>query len=158
MNIRNGKLNEYKPIKFINNKYVVSWGLEKITEDQYKWYYFVTTKKPSITDIKKTIETYINSITKNLIENEFYWNNMKIKLTIENQIDYKLLFDVTTLQNGANLPEKVKFKVNNETLYYEIESIDEFKDFIITMTNYIRVCVNNSRDLKESINYSEYLI
>lgn len=158
MNIQQGKLENYKPIKFIKNKYIISWGLEKIDENQYKWYYFILNNKPSINDIKKTINNYVNNVTKNNIENYFYWNDMHIKLTIEDQMDYKLLFDVTMLQDGANLPEKIKFKVNNENIYYEIDSIEEFKDFIIKMTNHIRKCVNNSRNIKESVDYSKFIL
>jgi len=158
MNIKQGNLNEFKPINYINNKYIISWGLKEIGNDTYEWKYFIIDKKPSVGYIKNTITGYVNEMTKKLIENGFYWNKMNIKLTLENQIDYKLLFDTTMLLDGSNLPEKIKFKVNGENIYYEIESIEEFKDFIIKMNNHIRNCVKTGYDIKESINYDEYKI
>lgn len=162
MNINIGKLNEFKAINYVNNKYIVNWGLSKVNnnpdDDTYKWYYFILTHKPSIVEIKDTINTYINEQIKKAITENFIWNGMKIKLSLENQIDYKLLFDTTMIQNGTNLPEKLKFKSNGETIYYEIDNIDEFKDFIIQMNNHIRNCVKIGYDMKESIHYEEYVI
>jgi len=162
MNINIGKLSQFKTINYVNNKYIVSWGLEKVNnnpeDDTYKWYYFILTHKPSIVEIKDTINAYINELVKKSITENFIWSGMKIKLSIENQIDYKLLFDITMLQNGENLPEKLKFKSNGETIYYEIDNIDEFKDFIIQMNNHIRNCVKIGYDMKESIHYEEYVI
>lgn len=162
MNINIGKLNQFKTINYVNNKYVISWGLEKMNDnpedDTYKWNYFILDHKPAIPEIKDIINNYINEKIKKSIEENYYWNNMRIKLSLENQIDYKLLFDTTILQEGANLPEKLKFKINGENIYYEIESIDEFKDFIINMNNHIRNCVKIGYNMKESINYEEYVI
>lgn len=162
MNINIGKLSQFKTINYVNNKYIVSWGLEKVNnnpeDDTYKWYYFILTHKPSIVEIKEIINAYINELIKKSITENFIWNGMKIKLSIENQIDYKLLFDITMLQNGENLPEKLKFKSNGEIIYYEIDNIDEFKDFIIQMNNHIRNCVKIGYDMKESIHYEEYVI
>lgn len=158
MNIQTGKLNDFKPINYINNKYVISWGLEQLDENSYKWKYFIMNKKPTLVDIKNEINSYVNEKTRKAIETQFYWNDMNIKLTLENQIDYKLLFDTTMLQDGSNLPEKLKFKVKNENIYYEIESIEEFKDFIIKMNNHIRYCIQVGYNIKESINYEEYKI
>lgn len=160
MNITTGKLNQFKAINYVNNKYVVNWGLEKANndpeDDTYKWNYFILDHKPYIPEIKDIINSEINDRVKKTIENNFFWNGMKIKLTLENQIDYKLLFDVTMLQEGANLPEKLKFKVNGENIYYDMDSLDEFKDFIINMNNHIRNCIKVGYNAKESINYEEY--
>jgi len=156
MNINIGKLSDYKPVNFVNNKYVISWGLEKIDEDSYKWKYFLVDQKPTVYQVKDIINKYVNEEVKKSIETQFYWNSMNIKLSMENQIDYKLLFDVTMLQEGANLPEKLKFKVNGENIYYEIDSLEEFKDFIIAMNKHIRKCVQIGYNIKESINYEEY--
>ena len=160
MNITSGKLSQFKAINYVNNKYVVNWGLEKANDDPkddtYKWNYFILDHKPFIPEIKDIINGDINTKVRKSIENNFYWNGMKIKLSLENQIDYKLLFDVTMLQDGSNLPEKLKFKVNGETIYYDIESLEEFKDFIINMNNHIRNCIKIGYKMKESINYEEY--
>lgn len=160
MNTTNGNINEFKPLKYNDktNKYIVSWGLKNIGGDNYTWNYEIFNKKPSISIIKKTIVNYINSLTKSCIENRFKWNGMSINLTIENQIDYKLLFDTTSLLDGSNLPEKVKFKIDGENIYYTFETIDDMKDFIIAMNNHIRMCLETGNNMKEEINYEDYTL
>ena len=73
-------------------------------------------------------------------------------------IDYKLLFDATMLQDGKNLPEVLKFKINDENVYYEITSIDEFKDLILSINEHIRKSLKYGNDLKDSIEYYDYKI
>ena len=160
MNTTNGYINQFKPLIYNDksNKYIVSWGLENIGGNNYKWNYEIFNTKPSIADIKKTITNYINSRTRYCIENKFRWNDMSIDLTIENQIDYKLLFDTTSLLEGSNLPEKVKFKINGEFIYYTFETIDDMKDFIIAMNNHIRACLEVGNKAKEEINYDDYVL
>ena len=83
---------------------------------------------------------------------------MSIYLSIENQIDYKLLFDTTTLLEGSNLPTKVKFKINGESIYYNFETIEDMKDFIISMNNHIRKCLEVGNEAKDEINYNDYIL
>ena len=156
MQINIGKIEDYKPIKFINGKYVISWGLVNSEESAPKWYYFIKDYKPSIFDIKNEIESYINECTKNNIINNFRWNNMSIALTLEDQLDYKLLFDITMLKDGDNLPETVKFKYKNQNIFYTFESLDEMKEFIIEMNDHIRRCILFGNEWKESIDYTVY--
>jgi hypothetical protein len=160
MNITNGSKNQFKPLMYNDksNKYIVSWGLKNIGDDNYQWNYEIFNQKPSLDIIKNTITGYINNQTKYNIENRFRWNNMSINLTIENQIDYKLLFDTTVLLDGSNLPEKIKFKINGKNIYYTFETIDDMKDFIIAMNNHIRECLEVGNNLKEEINYNDYIL
>ena len=155
MQINIGKIEDYKPIKFVNNKYIISWGLSD-KESAPKWYYFIKDYKPSIYDIKYEIESYINERTKNNIINNFKWNNMAIHLSLENQLNYKLLFDVTMLEDGNNLPQTIKFKYRKENIFYTFETLEEMKSFIIAMNNHIRKCILEGNELKESIDYSVY--
>ena len=160
MNTTNGYISQFKPLIYNDksNKYIVSWGLTNIGGINYKWNYEIFDKKPSINTIKKTINNYINSQTRYCIENKFRWNDMSIYLSIENQIDYKLLFDTTTLLEGSNLPAKVKFKINGESIYYNFETIEDMKDFIIAMNNHIRACLEVGNKAKEEINYDDYVL
>lgn len=158
MQITIGNINEYKPIKFINNKYVINWGLNNVNNENGQWYYFITDKKPSVYEIKTVIESFINQETNNNIINHFKWNDMKIDLTLEDQMNYKLLFDISLLNDGSNLPEQVKFKINGKTVFYSFETLDDIKSFITEMYNHIRNCILQGNNLKESINYDDYNI
>lgn len=156
MNFVTDNIDKYTPIKKVNGKYIVSWGLTKNNNDTYTWKYYITNRKPTPETIKEEINTYINENVKKSIINDFTWNGMKVYLSLENQIDYKLLFDITLLQDGTNLPEVIKLKQGKETVHYSIESVEEFKDFMLSMNRHIRECLKQGRELKESIDYSEY--
>jgi hypothetical protein len=160
MNTKIGSLNEFKPIIYNDKskKYIISWGLKNVGDENYQWNYEIVKNKPSLNDIKNIINTAINKQTRYCIENKFRWNNMAIGLTIENQIDYKLLFDTTILLNGSNLPEKAKFKANNETIYYSFETVEDMKDFMIALNNHIRACLNAGYKAKDAINYDDYIL
>ena len=158
MNTIIGNLKQYKPITH-NEKtksYIVSWGLKNIGGNNYQWNYKIFTSKPSLSTIKDTINSSINEKTKSYIINNFRWNGMSIYLSLENQIDYTLLFNTTLLLEGSNLPEQVKFKVNGENVYYTFETIDDMKDFVIAMNKHIRMHIANGNKAKEEINYDEY--
>ena len=152
-----GKLEQYKAVKHINDKYIICWGLTHHGKDIYSWNYASLTYKPSIDKIKDIINSYYNELTKTNIENNFKWNGMNIFLSIENQIDYKLLFDTTVLLNGKNLPEDVKFKIGKNNFYYTFEDIDDMKDLIVAMNNHIRKYLKEGYKLKESIDYEDYI-
>ena len=158
MNTTTGNLTQYKPITYNEKtkKYIVSWGLRNVGGENYQWNYKLFNSKPSLNVIKETINSAINEKTKSYIMNNFRWNGMSIYLSIENQIDYTLLFNTTLLMDGSNLPEQIKFKVNGENIYYSFETIDDMKDFIIAMNNHIRTYIANGNKAKEEINYDEY--
>lgn len=156
MNFVTNNIDQYTPIKKVNGKYVISWGLKELGNNQGQWYYFILDKKPTKEIIKQHINQYINENVRKSIENNFIWNNLKVSLTIEDQIDINLLFNITNLQNGENLPETIKLKQGKETIYYNIETLDEFKDLLICMNKHIRKCLNQSNELKDSIDYKQY--
>lgn len=160
MNIGSGTLNSFNPIIYNpkTKKYIVSWGLKNIGGDNYKWNYEIFSSKPSLDLIKSTIIGFINTQTKNCIENKFKWNDMYIKLSIEKQIDYTLLYNTTKIQNGSNLPEKVKFKINEENVYYTFENIEDMENFIVAMNDHIRKCLEVGNNAKESIKFEDYII
>ena len=156
MNYTTGNIDQYTPISKKNNKYIVNWGLKDKGNGIGEWYYFIEDKKPSKYLIEQKIKEYVNSVIKESIQNKFRWNGMKIDLSIEDQLDLSLLFNITMLQDGENLPEQIKVKQNGETIYYQIDSLDEFKDLIIEMNKHIRNCLKQSHELKDSIDYSQY--
>lgn len=158
VNNKTGNINDFKPIVKINdNKYVISWGLSNAYEDIYNWNYFTLDYKPSIKQLKDIIETYINENTKYSIVNNFYWNGMQIYLSVEKQLNYKLLYEITKIKNGDNLPVSLKFSINRTPYYYTFETISDLEDFIINMYEHISQCLMKGNSIKESIDYDLYI-
>ena len=150
--IETGSFNKYIPLSQIKNgKYKISWELEEINSGMYKWKYTIVDSKPSLSFVKTLIEDSINNDIKNVIVNGFYWNDMHIYLTVEHQLDYKLLYDSTMILDGTNLPENARFEVNGKPIIYKFKSIDDLQDFILCMNEHIRKCINAGYERKEKI-------
>jgi len=155
--IETGKKEEFYPIKKIKDSlYKISWDLKNIGGSEYSWKYCTMNYIPSINNIKKIIEDDINKYIQNSIINKFYWNDMKVNLEIDNQIDYKLLYDSSIILDGENLPEIVKFKKNNEDIYYEFTSLEDLQDFILCMNEHIRKYIKLGYEKKNAVNYLDY--
>lgn len=155
--IETGSFNAYKPISQTKNgKCKISWELESINSGLYKWKSIIVDTKPSLASIKNLIEDSINEDIKNAIVNGFYWNDMHIYLTVEHQLDYKLLYDSTMILDGTNLPENARFEVNGKPFIYKFKTIDDLQDFILCMNEHIRKCINKGYERKEKIEYSDY--
>lgn len=71
MNFVTDNIDKYTPIKKVNGKYIVSWGLTKNNNDTYTWKYYITDRKPTPETIKEEINTYINENVKKSIINDF---------------------------------------------------------------------------------------
>lgn len=154
--IETGTIDQYYPLKKINNKYKLSWNLQNSGGYLYSWKYCILDNMPSIDKIKQIIESDINNTTTKKIINQFVWNNMRINLSIEHQFDYKLLYDSSIILGGENLPEIVKFSDKGNDIYYEFTSLEDLQDFILCMNDHIRKCIKDGYEKKSSINYLDY--
>lgn len=115
--------------------------------------------KPSEEELKKDLETLINSITDQSILNGFVWNNIPVYLSTENQINFKAVYDLTVQTSGKTLP--IRFKLGEDSdgnaVYYNFTDIDTFTDFYSKAVTYITDCINAGWVKKDSINYNKLL-
>jgi hypothetical protein len=104
------------------------------------------------------IYNYYNALVEEDIICGFEWNGMKAWLTNENQFNYKALYDLTIQTNGSNLPLTVKFGTTDNSIYYEFKSVDELKDFYLSMIEHIQNSLKKGWEKKDSINWKNYVI
>lgn len=140
----------------IYTRYLVSW--RKDTTDTNNIVTFVGEifkHKPSIKEIKEVINNYYNKLFQEKIIQGFKWKDYDIGLSIENQINYKSLYDL--IENKSLVkPPTIRVYKEDEATYYQFESLQEFKDFYVAMIDHIKSVLESCWLTKDNINYKEY--
>lgn len=88
------------------------------------------THKPTADEIKNIIINQINKRVDEDILNGFKWNGITVYLSTENQLNFKVVYDMAE-RSAETLP--VKFKLgedeNGVPQYYEFTTIEDLRDF-----------------------------
>ena len=85
-------------------KYRMRWDIQPYEDNIITFLETEFTHKPTMSEIKDTILSWINSKTNERILSGFYWKDMLIWLSTENQLNYKVAYDLATQTEGVNLP------------------------------------------------------
>lgn len=148
--IKNGKI-EKTPIKIETEKEVEENGIKK----QIKNYKFTTDEKtileagyeiyiPAQVSVEKLVEasnSFINKQTDQKILNDFIYNNNEFYLSMENQFNFKNLYD---LRNQRKYPVTVKTK----TGFMELKTPEEVESFYLAGVIFIENCLTEGWKLK----------
>lgn len=142
------------------NKYRVRWDVKPSSDEgNPQGVTFLETEfthKPTMSEIKDTILSWINSKTNERILSGFYWKDMLIWLSTENQLNYKVAYDLATQTEGVNLPVTFKFGNTENPVYYTFTSMDELTDFYVKATIHINEQLSIGWKEKDAIDWSEY--
>ena len=156
-----GKINYYTLVRKEENRTIISYGFEEISETDATWYevYFYKKKDgiPTLKMAKDGIEKDINDQTDEKILNGLVWNDMPVYLSKENQFNFKSAFDRAVQTNGANMP--VKFKLgeqDGEPVYHTFTELSELTDFYDAASLHILTCLNEGWARKDGIDWDEY--
>lgn len=143
--------------KLKNGRFVKTDEIVDTNECTFK--YVVFNSKPSVKEIRETIEEYVNSNVSNKIINGFVYDGKKINLSKENQMNYKAAYDLAVQTNGANLPYKIKTSsLNGSTAQYIVfNTLEEISTFYLGMNEHINKCLEKGWETKDSIDYSIYV-
>lgn len=146
-------------IQFINpiyNRWLVSWRKDTTdTNDNVTFVAEIFDHKPNINEIKDAIESYYNQIVQEKIRQEFKWKEYNIWLSLENQINYKSIYDLIENKTLEKPPIIKVYKELKDT-YYQFESLQEFKDFYSAVNLFIKNTLESYWWIKDNIKYDEY--
>lgn len=107
-------------------------------------------------NLKDLLLTALNRETQNKIISGFVWRDMKVWLSIENQMNYKNNYDLAISTNGDILPVTFKFGNDDEPVYYQFNRIEDLEEFYIAMNTHISDTLSEGWDIKNSINWANY--
>lgn len=106
--------------------------------------------------IKDFIIEYINKQVTSNIQSKFIWNDKRVWLSLENQMNYKNIYDLAIQTGGQNLPVKVKLGTVENPVYHTFTEVEDIYDFYLKMTKHIEEQLNIGWSKKDSINWEDY--
>ena len=142
----------------IHEIYRVRWNFTKIpdTTSSYSFYEEDFDHYPTEEEIKNLIFKYNNNNITNTIINDFYCNNTKFYLTVENQNYYKFLYDMLQDNPSRISDVLIKGEINSTDTYVTFNSVDEYKNFYFSMIDHIQNSLKAGWQIKNNLSWSEY--
>ena len=92
--------------------------------------------KPSVEQLIQNSDKHINRDVDRLIRNGFTWAGEGFYLTLENQFNYKNLYDLRSIKS---YPVVIKTR----TGFMQLENEKEVSDFYLAVVNYIDQCLKD---------------
>lgn len=95
--------------------------------------------RPTAAELLEVINDHVDSLTDQKILTGYRWQGKNVKLSSENQFNFKAAYDLAVQKDGKTLP--VKFKLGNDAdglpVYHTFNSMNAFADFYTGATNFI---------------------
>lgn len=161
MNKIQGIVSDFAYFKEEGGRYVIGYGLTKLTKSLYEWNEVYIYKRQhgivSLDDAKQAILDDINARTDEKILSGFTWNEKPVWLSMESQFNYKASYDKAVQTKGATLPVTFKLGEQDGTpVYHTFESLEEFTDFSDKTIAYVQACLEAGWSEKDGIDWSPY--
>lgn len=141
----------------ISNKWRIRFDIGKYDENSYFYKEYTFMHKPTIEEVRSIITWYYNEKADNDIIRGFKWNNMDVWLSIENQMNYKAIYDLININEYSVFPLRLKFSQNDNDLIYTFETKEEYLDFYESQITYIKDTLQTYWDIKSNIDYTNYI-
>lgn len=144
-------------VNYISNKWVIRFDINKIDDNTYQYCEYIFDHKPIIDEVKNVIIQYYNEKADKEIICGFIWNDMSIWLSIENQINYKAIYDLMNINELAVFPLHLKFRKDGDDIMYSFMTKDDYLDFYEKQIIYVKNVLQKYWNIKDNINYSDYI-
>jgi hypothetical protein len=132
------------------NKYELFYGFGKDNESAETGYNYRQrfSYKPSLEEIKETIKATINEATAAKIQSGFVWEGINVWLSMEQQANFNMI-----ASSGIIFPVTLKLgeDANGEPRYYEFESVEEFNEFRLQVTDFILKTLKEGYEEKDAL-------
>lgn len=167
MEVKNKK-KYFKPYNKINDKHVtIMWDYKPIIKTNAKgeeiesplaiWQEHKFNHIPTLCEIKNVVNAYYNKLIDETILSGFTWNDMKVWLSNENQLNYKVAYDMAVQTNGSSLPVFFKFEnIDGSVVYHEFKTVDEISDFYFKYVKHIQSTLMNGWKKKDNIKWDAF--
>jgi hypothetical protein len=112
--------------------------------------------KPTKAEVKALIHQYYNDKTEESITSGLTFEGSVVWLSTENQANYKAAYDLAVQTQGESLPYKVKLGGDDNPVYREFSTLQEFKAFYTSIVKHIQRCVEEGWMKKDSFDIGKY--
>ena len=148
-----------KPLECINppkNRWAVRWGFQPDENDGLSYEETVFDYKPSTEEIRGLIGGWINQATETEIISGYYWRNIPVWLSSENQLNYKTAHDLAVQTTGATLPVTFKLGTSEDPVYYTFENLEEITEFFTGVAKHIQGTIAEGWREKDNLDLTPY--
>lgn len=111
--------------------------------------------KPTLQEIKDIVLSWYNADIDNRILSGFVWKGIPVWLSMENQFNYKAAYDLAVQTNGQLLPT-FKFGTTESPVYHKFESLEDLRDFYISVMSYVTDTLATGWQAKDKIDWTVY--
>lgn len=138
------------------DKWKIRWDMQERDDGTCSWVEEDFNHKPSTGEIKETITGWYNGKTEEEILTGFEWNGHLVWLSMENQLNYKVAYDLAVQTDGQNLPVTFKFGTDEEPYYQTFDTLEELRDFYVQMIGHIQDALSEGWNGKDAIDWGLY--
>lgn len=115
--------------------------------------------EPEQEELTKLITDEINARTSRKIIEGLTWDGMAVWLSTENQLNFKLAYDMAVQTEGASLP--VEFKLGEQdgnAVFRTFTTVEEITSFHNAIVEHIHSCLERGWKAKERVRSEEWRI
>lgn len=137
-------------------KYLLIFGYgEDADGNGYSWRKYYD-HKPTRKELREDIDALVNAKTDLRILTGFSWNGKPVYLSMENQSNFKVAYDLARDTNGANLP--IRFKLGEDAdgkpVYHTFTKFEPLQDFILKAADFTNTVINEGWKEKDGVDFT----
>lgn len=140
----------------ILDKWIVLWAVG-FEEGSFTFMAEEFSHKPTLQEIKDVILAWYNTKIEDKILSGFTWKDIPIWLSMENQFNYKVAYDIAAQSGGEKLPT-FKFGSTESPVYYKFESFEDLNDFYTKAADFVNQTLSEGWAVKDSIDWDAYSV
>jgi len=148
------------PIECVNpvkNRWRIRWDEKESGDNSISYMEEEFDRVPTIDEIKAVVTDYYNRRIDSEILTGFGYEGNAVRLSRENQFNYKAAYDLAVQTSGASLPVTFKFG-DKEPVYRTFETTEELADFYMSALRFIQNTLEAGWKKKDGIDWSLYII
>lgn len=106
--------------------------------------------------MRQLITSWSNQQTDQAILSGFSYNGALVWLSAENQLNYKMAYDLAVQTNGATLPVTFKLGSEDVPVYQQFTSLSELDAFYRAVVAHIQNALQEGWNFKDGFDFSPY--
>lgn len=132
------------------DKWRVRFGMVENNDGTATWIEADFAHKPTDEEVRNAIAEYYNGETSAKILSGYKWNGQTVWLSVENQMNYKAELEVMNVTGSISRPVRLKLGTDAEPVYYDIETEEEYTEFVAGMTRHISTALREGWEKKDA--------
>lgn len=147
-----GTLSDFAHFKEEGSRYVIGYGLTKLSETLYEWFEVYIYKRQqsivTLADVKTAIIADINERTRQRIIGDMVWNDKPVWLSVENQLNFAA--------GQAPATFKIGEQEDGTPVYHTFETAEDLTAFWKDCAAWRQKCLEEGNKEKDDFDWTPY--